>query len=217
MAALDDFAKIPLSRKIAVVAVLFVVACLVYYFVRFQSLSSESDRLEARHQELQAQEQDFARKRDGYEADVRRLAQIREQFASQSRILPPDAEMSSFLDSLNNHAELAGLEIALVEPRDEEGEGFYAKIPVELELQGRYHELAKFFYNVGQLERIINIENINLERAPAQTQEAAEEGESDVIIKAKVLATTFRALGEEEAAAAQPAAAQPDARAAGGG
>jgi type IV pilus assembly protein PilO len=104
--------------------------------------------------------------------------------------------MSTFLESLNNHAELAGLEISLVQPLDEEGVGFYAKIPVELQLRGRYHELAKFFYNVGRLERIINIENISLTQNVPDRSEAGGE-EAEVLIKARVLATTFRALGED--------------------
>lgn len=193
MSALDNFAKIPLSRKIAGAMVLFVLSGTVYYFARYQSLASQHTRLQQRHYQLQQNERSFISKRESYEADVRRLAQLREQFAAQSRILPPDAEMSSFLESLNNHAELAGLEIALVQPMDEEGVGFYAKIPVELQLRGRYHELAKFFYNVGRLERVINLENINLTLDSGRDRGGDTE-EGDIILGARVLATTFRAL-----------------------
>lgn len=196
MSALDSFAKMPLSRKIAGALVLLVLGGVVYYFARYQSLSSDNDRLVRQHHKLQSQERQYIEKRNSYEADVRRLAQLREAFAAQSRILPPNAEMSNFLESLNNHAELAGLEIALVQPLDEEGVGFYAKIPVELHLRGRYHELAKFFYNVGRLERVINIENISF--SPQQSDSSNEEGgdTNDVILGAQVLATTFRALEE---------------------
>lgn len=198
MSALDSIAKIPLSRKIAGALVFFVLAGVIYYFARYQSLASEHTRLERDHFTLQRREREFIAKRESYEADVRRLAQIREQFAAQSRILPPDAEMSSFLENLNNHAELAGLEIALVQPLDEEGVGFYAKIPVELRLRGRYHEIAKFFYNVGRLERVINIENINFRASASRSSAEAEEaGDEDIILDASVLATTFRAVESE--------------------
>ena len=172
---------------------------MIYYFVRYNSLASESDRLVRRHSQLRDDEQEFISKRNNYEADVRRLAQLREQFATQSRILPPNSEMSSFLESLNNHAELAGLQISLVQPLEEEGVGFYAKIPVELHLKGRYHELAKFFYNVGRLDRVINIENIFF---TPESRESSSDGEGpgndgSTLIKAEVLATTFRALEDE--------------------
>jgi len=204
MAALDEFAKIPLSRKIAGAVVLLAIIGVAYYFARYQSLSSEHDRLVVREGALQGQERSLHQKRDRYEADVRRLAQLREHFATQSRVLPPEAEMSSFLDALNNHAELAGLEIALVQPMDEEGMGFYAKIPVELHLRGRFHELAKFFYNVGQLERVINIQNIQLSEAASSSSED-HDLDAEVLIQAEVLATTFRSLdsGDEAETAAE--------------
>ncbi len=196
MSALDNFAKIPLSRKIAGAIVLLALGGVIYYFARYQSLASDNSGLVVQHRRLQAQERQFITKRESYESDVRRLAQRREQFAAQSRILPPDPEMFTFLESLNNHAELAGLEIALVQPLEEEGVGFYAKIPVELHLRGRYHELAKFFYNVGRLERVINVENISFVLQP-EGQGDDENENTDILISAEVLATTFRALEDD--------------------
>jgi type IV pilus assembly protein PilO len=199
MSALDSFAKMPLSRKVVGAMVLLVLGGVVYYFARYQSLSSDNDRLVRQHYKLQSQERQFIEKRDSYEADVRRLSQLREAFVAQSRILPPDAEMSTFLESLNNHGELAGLEIALVQPLDEEGVGFYAKIPVELHLRGRYHEVAKFFYNVSRLERVINIENISFRpRTEGSSSETDSGGDTEaIILDVRVLATTFRALEDQ--------------------
>ena len=37
---------------------------------------------------------------------------------------------------------------------------FFARVPMKLTLPGKFHQIAKFFYGVGQLDRIINIENI---------------------------------------------------------
>jgi type IV pilus assembly protein PilO len=67
---------------------------------------------------------------------------------------------------------------------------------MQIELDGRFHQLAKFFYNVGQLERIINMENIALTTPTVIDQE--------IRLKAKVLATAFHAV-EEETDAAGPA------------
>ena len=107
----------------------------------------------------------------------------------QVRALPGDAEISSFLESLNTQAELVGLEIFSVKPRKEEPSKYYARIPVELKLTGTYYQLAKFFYLVGNLDRIINIEDITLEIKSFE--------ESNAVLTAGVLATTFRALAEE--------------------
>jgi type IV pilus assembly protein PilO len=70
-------------------------------------------------------------------------------------------------------------------------EQFYARVPMKLELRGRYHQIAKFFFGVGQLDRIINMENIAITDPQA-------EGE-DIVIKAEALATAFRTLEEIKA------------------
>jgi type IV pilus assembly protein PilO len=66
------------------------------------------------------------------------------------------------------------------------------RIPVELKLGGSFHQLAKFFYLVGNLDRIINIEDINLKTSNVE--------EAETILDAEVLATTFRSLQTNEAA-----------------
>jgi type IV pilus assembly protein PilO len=61
---------------------------------------------------------------------------------------------------------------------------------MRLELSGRYHQIAKFFYGVGQLDRVINIENISL-------GDPRVVGE-DLLLRVDVLATAFRALDSTE-------------------
>jgi type IV pilus assembly protein PilO len=63
---------------------------------------------------------------------------------------------------------------------------------MKLELSGRYHQIAKFFHGVGQLDRIINIENIAI-RDPKRAGE-------DVVLKVDVLATAFSMVPEGAAA-----------------
>jgi type IV pilus assembly protein PilO len=68
---------------------------------------------------------------------------------------------------------------------------------MKVSLTGRYHQIAKFFNGVGQLDRVINMENISL-------TDPKPEGE-DVVVKVEALATAFRAKPEtaEDKAAAQ--------------
>jgi type IV pilus assembly protein PilO len=94
--------------------------------------------------------------------------------------------MSSFLASLNAQSDVVGLEILSVKPQPEEAAEYYARIPVQLELEGTFHQLAKFFFLIGSLDRIINVENINL-RVVSIDQTAT-------LMHAGVLATTFRSV-----------------------
>jgi type IV pilus assembly protein PilO len=59
---------------------------------------------------------------------------------------------------------------------------------MKLELTGRFPQVAKFFYGVGQLDRIINMENISV-------TDPKKEGD-ETQVKVEVLATAFRMLEE---------------------
>jgi type IV pilus assembly protein PilO len=95
------------------------------------------------------------------------------------------AEIPAFLDDLNRLAELSGLKMEQVQPNPEAAEEFFIKVPVSLAISGRYHELAKFFYNISRLERAINMEDIKVRMAE-------KEASGDVKLAVTVRATTFR-------------------------
>jgi type IV pilus assembly protein PilO len=147
-----------------------------------------SKRIEgARQEELQLQQQhaEAEQRQREYLRLVEELA-ARERFDRQNRrVLPDEAEIASFLQDLDRLAELSGLEMELVEPRPEEASELYVRLPVQLRLRGRYHQLAKFFYNVSRLDRAINMEDVRL-LDPREVEGGV------TMLKVEVLATTFR-------------------------
>jgi type IV pilus assembly protein PilO len=71
-------------------------------------------------------------------------------------------------------------------PRPEAADKFYARVPMEVKLTGRYHQVAKFFYLVGQLDRIINMEDISMREPKAKGD--------DVMLDVTALATAFHLI-----------------------
>lgn len=192
------------AQPTAVKAVLaiFIVAVIagIYYFALHTPLDEAIASEQSRYLTLQNQMTEA-------EARQREYIRLREELAAREgldranmRVLPEDAEMASFLQDLNRIAETSGLSIRLVEPRPEEPDEHFVKLPVALRVTGRYHQLARFFYNVSRLERAISMENIQL-GAPRVSGE-------DVVLDVGVLATTYRRPSEAESGAAGAAAPQ---------
>jgi type IV pilus assembly protein PilO len=186
MAKKKGIGKIGTGQKIMLLLLLVVLATVAYYMIFYREKAGRLDSLKKEYDALTLEEQDWVKRQKTYIQDVEDLNRRKERQREQIRILPPDSEMSSFLMDLDNLAGLAGLEIEMLEPKDEQGAGFYAKIPVTLQLSGKFHQVLKFFYSVGKLERIINIENIKF-------KDVKVEG-TDVKVKAEVEAMTFRSL-----------------------
>jgi type IV pilus assembly protein PilO len=104
--------------------------------------------------------------------------------------LPETKEIPKLLIEISGLGRKSGLEFILFKPQPEQTKEFYTEIPVDMEIQGRFHDLARFFDQIGKLSRIVNIRNIKI-------SEPKMEGES-VKVKANCLALTFRSLRPEE-------------------
>src|SRR5690606_20053477 len=145
---------------------------------------------QGRHANLLGELESARRNEEAYRVDVEDLNRRQRNKAELMKVLPESAEYHAFLSSIQTVANLVGVELVGWTPREEVPEQFYARVPMQLELRGRFHQLAKFFYNVGQSERIINMENISI-REPKMR-------DGDVYVSVSVLATAFHAIAEAQ-------------------
>ena len=102
---------------------------------------------------------------------------------AQSRLRPRPRRLGSSPPSSRSQLERRRSEGW--QPLEEREEAYYARVPMRLELGGRYQQMAKFVYEVGRLDRIINVENIELVDPKLDGEE--------VRLKARCLVTSFRA------------------------
>lgn len=196
MAADNSFES--LSTPARVFILIFILAFVggIYFFVFHSPLMDDIASANTRHTQLEDDQREAERRQEEYLRVTEELSSREAVDRENKRILPEDAEMAAFLQDLNRVAELSGLEMKLVEPRPEEAEQLYVRLPVSLTLSGRFHQLAKFFYNVSQLRRAINMENIVL-------SEPESNDADEVILSVDVLATTFRRNATPAAGGAQ--------------
>jgi type IV pilus assembly protein PilO len=90
------------------------------------------------------------------------LAAVDTQFREALRLLPNEREIPTLLKSITQKGSDSNLVFRLFSPRPERPQDFYIEIPVSMEVSGRYHNVAKFFSKVGEMERIVNILNVNI-------------------------------------------------------
>lgn len=84
------------------------------------------------------------------------------QYKSVMRALPEKEELPSLLAGISQAGKDAGLEFLLFQPKKEAAKGFYAEIPVEMRINGGYHQIAVFFDRVASLPRIVNLRRIKM-------------------------------------------------------
>jgi type IV pilus assembly protein PilO len=186
MASLEDtFVGLPgWGKALALVGVLGLLGA-GYYTVIHASISGDLEAAAQKQKQLQDQIRDAERREKQYLELTQELANREVADRQNRRVLPEDAEIAAFLQDLNRVAELSGLTIRLVEPRPEQRQELYSKIPVVLALTGRFHQMGKFFYNVSKLDRAISMENIRMTQPKLLPS-------GEMVISVDVRATTYR-------------------------
>lgn len=181
----NSFESLPFGGKIGLLGLILILVSVIYMMAFHLPLDADIKGAKSRYKNAQ---QDLK----GAESKQREYLMLQQEISRREgrdrdfkRVLPVKAEMPVFLESLNQTAELSGLRIERIEPRPEESTDLFVRIPVSIQLQGRFLQLAKFFYNISQLQRAINMEDIRLESPQINESDEVE-------LKVSVRATTFR-------------------------
>ncbi len=84
------------------------------------------------------------------------------QYKIVMRALPEKEEIPSLIAAISQAGGEAGVEFLLFKPKPEKIKGFYAEIPVDIDMSGSYHQVALFFDKVSNLGRVVNIRDIKM-------------------------------------------------------
>jgi type IV pilus assembly protein PilO len=184
--------KIPLAGKIGIGGGVVALLLFGYWFVFYSDVASKIEGAERQKKTLRDELAQQQQAEATYFADRDELA-LREQRARElNKVLPAEAQEDAFLSSVQTASNASGIDLKGYAPQEEVAQSFYAKVPMRLDMSGRFQQIAKFAYELGKVDRIINVENIELTEPKLVGDE--------IILKGRCLATAFHAVKPKEAA-----------------
>lgn len=110
------------------------------------------------------------------------LATAQEDLQFALKLLPSTSEIPSLLKNITKLGNDSNLEFLLFSPQRQVSKEFYVQIPVNIEVEGGYHDVALFFDRIGKLDRIVNIIDVNM--VPVTEQSTT--------LRVRCVATTYR-------------------------
>ena len=171
-------------------------AAAYFYLPNFGEMKQ---RLEAKKVELDQLNQKITQGR----AAERRLPQLREEVRRTEldlqrllQILPTTRNAEELIKRLEALARQGDFFLKKFFPREYVTKDFYAEWPIEIQIDGTYHNLALFFDKMARFSRIINVEDLVLTGFP--------DAAGGRTLGANFTAKTFIYLGDQEPAAAAP-------------
>ncbi len=158
-------------QKILIIVITFALIAAGFYFFSFKP---KLEKLEGLKQTLQKKKRTLK----SYKAKAailpqleKELAKLKEELNYAMAALPDEKEIPILLTELSRAAKNSGLEFMRFVPGTKQiKENFYAIIPIDMNITGRYHQLAYFFDEVSKFYRIVNINNFNMKKAGKDDQ-----------------------------------------------
>jgi type IV pilus assembly protein PilO len=185
----------PPLPKFALLAALLIGILVIAYFWDWQG---QLDALEAgRQQEVKLKDEYKIKKAQSVNLDLYRqqLQEIESSFGALLKQLPNKSQMEALLVDINQAGLGRGLQFDLFKPAPQETvKEFYAELPITVRLTGNYHDMGAFASDIGQLPRIVTLNDLNLAV------------NKDGNLTLNTTAKTFRYLDEEEIAEQRRAA-----------
>ena len=175
------------------VGAFLVVAMTLFGVFRFYYVAPQLEAQVLKQAELQQKRAEVAQ----VEQDAIELAtfqtevdELNNRLEALSAVLPEQQEVAGLLRRLQTFAVQSSLTLRAFRPQAVVTQEMHSEWPIQLQLDGTYHNLGMFFDRVSKFSRIINISDVVIR--------AKEPPELNLTITAECTATTFVLLNAPE-------------------
>jgi len=184
---LDKLLKLPKGARLGVLFGIGALLCVGYYFGSYHADAQELGRLRAEEQNLQRKLQEVTMIAGNIAKLETEIADLEINLKKALRQLPNEKQLEVLLTDISNLGKTAGVEIRSFQRQQEIFHDFYAEVPITIQIDGKYHDLGKFFELLSQLKRIVNVGSLKIG--------VAKESIDETRLKVSGTATTFRFVG----------------------
>ena len=195
---LNQLHLLSMPVKLIITVILGLLVVVLAYFALF---SGQLDELKAAKEQENKLKTDFESKAiqaANLPVLKKELEEIRTAFAVLLKQLPTEAEVPNLIQELHQAGAANGMRMNSVQPMPTVADGPIQVLPYSISVSGKYDQLSKFARDVGQLSRIITLDDLNINT----------DGKSGNLVM-NATANTYKAVEEQKIAAAPAKPAQP--------
>ena len=208
-------AKFGEMSLLARAGILFIAALMIgaaYYYVYFNPLYQANQQLNTRIHDKVA-ENNMLRTYEPKLAELTRsMAILQQQMEIQKKIVPDDKDADQFIKLLHDTAATSGVYIRRYTALQVANKDFYTEVPFSIDIDGDYYAVVNFFRRVSELERIVNVSNMqmgNTKSSNAAKVKGTYTYSPNETVLASCVASTFFSHEPEETPAAPAKPGQP--------
>jgi type IV pilus assembly protein PilO len=185
---LEQLAKLPAAARYAVIGGCAALVAFGYFMLVYRDASAHLERMRAQEFELQRRLSEVRSVAANLHEFEEEIARLELKLSKVLRQLPDKKELEVLLTDISNLGKKSGIEIKSFKRLQEVEQGFYAEVPIAIELEGQYHDVARFFDMLAKLPRIVNMGTLKMKVADEDLQATR--------LRVEGTATTYRFVGK---------------------
>lgn len=197
---LDALATIPTARLALVWVAGAALIGAGWWFLYYQDAQAARVQAEQGLVKAKADLETTKVKVETFEEQMAQAAKDQQEVEASKRVLPlSSATVDHLMRKFQQQGRLVGLEVLDWKPGSEEKAEFYARLPVEVNANGTWHQMGEFFRRVSEFEQIVSIERVQVGLGTSpQTKESVFPS-----LSIRFTASTFRYLDPSEQGAGE--------------
>jgi type IV pilus assembly protein PilO len=207
------FSDMPAGTRLLVLLLVAAMIGTAYYFLYYNGKNQENQQLAQKIAEKKAENErlkEFVPKLAQLNRD---MAILEQQIEREKKVVPEDKDADQFIRLLHDTAATSGIEIRRYTAMPGSNHEFYSDVPFSIDIDGPYYSVLNFFQRVGELERIVNIENLQLastkSTGPAKVKGTYTYAPGETIVASCTAITFFSREPDATPPAAASGAARP--------
>jgi type IV pilus assembly protein PilO len=159
--------KSPVTQKILLSGVFSVGALAFFFCTHFLPFNfpNQAERIDGLKVEYEKKSTELARARATV-ADLPRFEaeyeQLHQRWSLAAELLPTDRQVAALLRKITLAAEQTGVHFVTFRPGGPKNEQYYTEMPLQITVNGGYHEIGSFLAELANLRRIITVSNLKL-------------------------------------------------------
>ena len=157
--------------------VLSLAAVAVFFFTHFIPFGypNRRDALQTLKADYEKKSTELARARASV-ADLPRFEaeyeMLHQRWAMAAELLPTDRQGPGLLRKITLAGQQTGVQFMMFKPTATRDQTYYTEMPVDIVVQGGYHQIGSFLAELANMRRIVTVSNIKLTTAPANDASA---------------------------------------------
>jgi len=156
------FGEMSLAARAGILLLAAAIVGAAYYYMYFNPAYQANQELQTKITDKKA-ENDRLKEFEPKLAEVNRnMAILQQQLEIQKKIVPDDKDADQFIKLLHDTAATSGIAIRRYTSMPVGNHEFYSEVPFAIDIDGPYYSVLNFFQHVSELERIVNIGNLQM-------------------------------------------------------